>query len=71
MLIWSLMADGQPDAKVVADRDRQFGVSTVEVRARRGRELGLEVPQVSFPKSMDQAGRQWTDSGEDRPTRTR
>lgn len=70
MLIWSLMADGQADAKVVADRDRRFGVSTAEVRARRGRELGLQVPRVSFPKSMDQAGRQWTDSGDDRPTRT-
>lgn len=68
MLIWSLMGDGQADETVIAARDREFGVSTAKVRARRLEEFGLEVPRVSPPESMQSVGRQWTNSGEDRPT---
>jgi hypothetical protein len=68
LLMWALTADGQADEKVIAERDRQFNVSAAEIRARRGRALGLEVPKVSLPRSVEQVGRQWTDNGEDRPT---
>jgi hypothetical protein len=67
LLIWSLMADGQADPKVVAARDLQFGVNTAKIRAERCKAFGLEVPKVSLPKSVDAVGRQWTDDGEDRP----
>jgi hypothetical protein len=70
LLIWSLTGDAQVDAGVVAARDKEFGVDTAAIRARRGRELGLEVPQIPQPKSMDDLGRQWTASGDDRPTKT-
>lgn len=69
LLIWALTADGQADEKVIAARDRQFGVTTPSIRRRRIAEIGFDVPRVSFPKSPDQLGRQWTDSGDDQPTR--
>lgn len=68
LLIWSLMGDGQVQESVVAARDKEFKVSTAAIRERRGRELGYQVPNVSPPKSLDQIGRQWTDSGDDKPT---
>jgi hypothetical protein len=67
LLAWSLTADGQVRDGVIAQRDRQFNVSTARIRARRCRELGLEVPQVAPPRSLDAVGRQWTDGGDDRP----
>jgi hypothetical protein len=69
MLIWSLMGDGQVDEKLLAERDRQFKVDTNKIREARGKEFGLEVPNVSVPRDMAAIGRQWTDKGEDRPTR--
>ena len=69
LLIWSLTGDGQCDAAVVAERDKAFGVDTAAIRARRGNELGLEVPQIPQPKSMDDLGRQWTACGDDKPTK--
>jgi hypothetical protein len=69
LLIWSLMGDGQADEKVVAARDREFGCSTAEIRAARGKAIDYEVPKVSPPKSMDAVGRQWTDDGDDKPTK--
>lgn len=69
LLIWSLMADGQADEKVVAARDKEFGCTTAKIREKRCKELGLEVPKVSLPKSVDQVGRQWTDAGEDKATK--
>lgn len=68
VLMWSLTGDGQADPKVVAARDREFGVSTAEVRKKRVDVIGYEVPSVPPPKSMDAVGRQWTAEGEDRPT---
>jgi hypothetical protein len=68
MLIWSLMADGQADPKVVAARDKEFGVETSKVREARLKEFGLEVPDVALPKNIDAIGRQWTDDGADKPT---
>src|SRR5947209_7187823 len=71
LLIWSLMGDGQADEKVVAARDKEFGCTTAAIREKRCKELGLKVPNVSAPKSMDFVGRQWTDDGDDKPTKRR
>lgn len=67
LLIWSLMGDGQVDEKVLAERDKQFKVDTTKIREVREKEFGLEAPKVSLPKDMSTLGRQWTDSGEDKP----
>jgi len=69
MLIWSLMGDGQADPQLVEERDRMFKVSEKEIRARRAKAFGLDVPKVSLPKGMGTLGRQWTDEGEDKPTK--
>jgi hypothetical protein len=69
MLVWSLGGDGQVDERLLAERDRRFGVSAAEIRARRVAAIGLEVPCISPPRSLDQVGRQWTDEGADLPTR--
>ena len=69
LLIWSLMGDGQADEKVVAGRVKAFGMATADVRAKRLKQFGLGVPNVSLPKSMDTIGRQWTDTGDDQPTK--
>ena len=69
MLIWSLMGDGQVDEKVVATRDKEFKCSNAKIREDRAKAIGLEVPKVSLPKSMNAAGRQWTDAGDDKPTK--
>jgi hypothetical protein len=67
MLIWSLMGDGQADPKLVAKRDADFKVDCAKVREARTKEIGLEAPVVSLPKDADTIGRQWTDTGEDKP----
>lgn len=68
LLIWSLMGDGQVDEKLLAERDKKFNVDTAKVREARVKEFGLEVPKVSPPKDVSAVGRQWTDSGDDKPT---
>jgi hypothetical protein len=68
LLMWSLTGDGQVDEKLVTERDKQFAVSTAEAQAQRVKALGYEVPQVPPPTSVATIGRQWTASGEDRPT---
>jgi hypothetical protein len=68
LLMWALSGDGQIDEAVVRQRDRRFKVSISEIRRRRVREIGFEVPNVPFPKSNSQAGRQWTSAGPDSPT---
>jgi hypothetical protein len=68
LLMWSLTGDGQVNKKLVAERDKQFAVSTAEVQAQRVKALGYEVPQVPPPTSVAAIGRQWTASGEDGPT---
>lgn len=66
--MWALTGDGQADSEMVFERDKQFGVSTEKVRAERVETIRYEVPQVPPPKSVVTIGRQWTGSGEDRPT---
>ena len=68
LLMWSLTGDGQGDPKVVAARDKEFGVATADVRKARIEAIGYEVPAVPSPKDLDVIGRQWTAAGEDRPT---
>ena len=68
LLIWSLMGDGQVDEKVLAARDKEFGVDTAKVRATREKEFGLAAPNVSPPKDVNAVGRMWTDTGDDKPT---
>lgn len=65
LLMWSASKDGQVDAQVLADRDKKFKVSTKEIRKRRAH-IG-PVPQIDFPKSVDDLGRQWTNEGADEP----
>jgi hypothetical protein len=69
LLMWSSGRDGVIHEDLIGGRDRRFGVSSTKLREERCQAIGLEVPQVSPPKSVDQLGRQWTDEGEDKPTR--
>lgn len=65
--MWTLTADGQTDERVLAERDRGMRVSHTVIREQRTKELDLEVPQVPFPRSIDDVGRQWTATGPDTP----
>jgi hypothetical protein len=69
LLMWSLGADDQVDPAVLAARDRMYNVNAAKIREARVKEIGYEVPSVAFPKSLDEAGRQWTSTGDDKPTR--
>ncbi len=69
LLMWSLTADGQTDEKVIKERDKQFGISTQKVREKRLDDFGMEVPCVPVPANLDVIGRQWTATGEDKPTK--
>ncbi len=71
LLMWSLGADDQVDPSVVAARDKQFDCTTSKIREKRVAAIGYKVPQVPFPKNMTDAGRQWTATGEDKPTSTK
>jgi hypothetical protein len=68
LLMWSLGADDQVDQSVVDARDKLFECSTAKIREERIRDIGFEVPKVAFPKSLGQVGRQWTNTGDDKPT---
>jgi hypothetical protein len=68
MLMWSLTGDGQDDPKVIAARDKEFGVKTADVRKKRIADIGYDVPAVPQPENIDVIGRQWTATGEDKPT---
>lgn len=69
LLMWALTGDGQEDKAVVAARDKLFGVNIDEIRRRRLEQIGYDVPEVSLPASIDTPGRQWTNSGPDKPTK--
>lgn len=67
LLMWALTGDGQEDKKMIVERDKQFGVSTAEIRKKRVEAVGYDVPAVPQPKDLDVIGRQWTAAGEDKP----
>ena len=69
LLIWSLMGDDHVDKAVLAARDQQFNVKCEKIREARAKEFGLEVPKVSKPANEDAIGRQWTDNGDNKPTK--
>lgn len=66
LLMWSAGADGQISKGMIEKRDRQFGISSDELRKRR-ESYGYQVPNVDVPKSIDEVGRQWTSKGPDKP----
>lgn len=65
LLMWSATKDGHVSAETLAERDKKFKVSTADIRKRRAH-IG-PVPQIDFPKSLDDLGRQWTNDGPDVP----
>jgi hypothetical protein len=69
LLMWALTGDGQADETMVAERDKEFAVSTAKVREKRVAAIGLEVPQLPPPESVEEIGRQWTATGKDEPTK--
>jgi hypothetical protein len=66
ILMWSANGDGQIDDALVAQRDKQFGILTADIRARR-KAMGYAVPQIPPPRSMSELGRRWTAKGADEP----
>ena len=66
--MWAVTGDDQIDPAIVSARDKEFKVGTARMREDRFEAIGYEVPKVSLPRSIDQIGRQWTDSGDDQPT---
>ncbi len=64
--MWSANADGQIDDKLLDRRDAQFNIKTSAIRARR-KSMGIAVPQLPPPKSLDEVGRRWTLDGPDVP----
>ncbi|HVK12820.1 MAG TPA: DUF1264 domain-containing protein, partial [Gemmataceae bacterium] len=71
MLMWAATGDGQIADAVMAARDKEFNVNCDKLRELRGQAIGFEVPQVPQPKSVDDPGRQWTATGDDKPTKRR
>ena len=59
----------EPLTQLVAARDKEFGCNTAKIREARCKAIGYEVPKVSAPTTMDHVGRQWTDAGDDKPTK--
>lgn len=68
ILMWSAGADGQISKEMINKRDKQFGISTDEIRERR-KTYGYQVPKVELPRSIEEIGRQWTMKGPDKPER--
>jgi hypothetical protein len=68
LLMWSANGDGQVRDDLVASRDKQFGISTAEIRERR-KAYGYAVPNIPPPKSIDDLGRIWSATGPDEPTK--
>jgi hypothetical protein len=69
MLMWAVTGDGQVAEEVIAARDKMYGVKVEKIREKRTKEFGFAVPQVPFPANVKMIGRQWTKSGEDKPTK--
>lgn len=65
LLMWAATKDGHVPDELLADRDRKFKVTTADIKKRRAH-VG-PVPQIDFPRSLDDVGRQWTNEGPDEP----
>jgi hypothetical protein len=63
LLMWSATADGQVPARMLADRDKKMKFDINAIRKQRSK-LG-PVPQIDYPKSNEDLGRQWTNEGLD------
>ncbi len=70
LLMWSANGDGQVAQSLIDKRDAKFGIKTAAIRQRRI-PFGYDVPNIPPPKSADDIGRQWTASGEDKPTKNK
>jgi hypothetical protein len=68
LLMWSAGADGQISQKMIDKRDKQFNISSNELRIRR-QKYGYQVPTVDVPTSIDENGKLWTSKGSDTPKR--
>jgi len=68
LLMWSANGDGQLSDKLIESRDKQFGISTAEIRGRR-KAYGYAVPNMPPSKSVDELGHIWSATGPDEPTR--
>ena len=71
LLIWSLMADGQADEKLLERRDKEFKVDTAKISEARVKEFGLELPNVAAAEkhehhrqTVDQRRRRQADAQE-------
>ena len=69
LLMWAVTGDGQLDKDVIAARDKQFNVKQHRFASNAANRSDWKSPRFRCPKSIDQVGRQWTDEGEDKPTR--
>jgi hypothetical protein len=69
LLMWSLTGDGQEDKIVIAKRYQEFRVNSAEIRKNRIDAIGYNISAVPAPRDIDTIGRQWTATGEDRPTK--
>ena len=61
--------DGQVAEEVIAARDKMYGIKVEKIREKRAKEFGFAVPQIPFPTDVKTVGRQWTKSGDDKPTK--
>jgi hypothetical protein len=68
LLMWSAGADGQISQKMIDKRDKQFNISSNELRIRR-QKYGYQIPTVDVPTSIDENGKLWTSKGSDTPKR--
>lgn len=64
LLMWSANMDRQLSDALIAKRDARFGIKTADIRERR-KAYGWQVPQLT-PAKMNENGRIWTQTGEDK-----
>ncbi len=68
LLMWSAGADGQISQKMIDKRDKQFDISSNDLRIRR-QKYGYQVPTVEVPASINENGKLWSSKGSDTPKR--
>ncbi len=68
LLMWSAGADGQISQKMIDKRDKQFNISSNDLRIRR-QKYGYQIPTVEVPASINENGKLWSSKGPDTPKR--